>query len=117
MRAEGLQGLCSRRFVPRTTQSDPDQPIAPNRLAERPAPTKPNQTWVTDLTSVWTAEGWLYGTVLLDWGSRRVVGWATADTLHTRLATQAVQMAVQHRQPPQGVRHHSDRGVPYASGE
>jgi putative transposase len=117
LRAEGLHGLCARRFVPRTTHSDHDQPIAPNRLAERPAPTGSNQTWVTDLTYVWTAEGWLYVAVLLDLWSRRVVGWATAETLHTRLATQALQMAVRHRQPPHGGRHHSDRGVQYASGE
>ena len=117
MRSEGLQGLCARRFVPRTTQSDHDQPIAPNRLAQVPAPTGPNQTWVTDLTYVWTAEGWLYVAVLLDLWSRRVVGWATAETLHTRLTTQALQMAVRHRQPARGVLHHSDRGVQYASGE
>ena len=103
--------------MPRTTQSDHDQPIAPNRLAQAPVPTGPNQTWVTDLTYVWTAEGWLYVAVLLDLWSRRVVGGATAETLHTRLATQALQMAVRHRQPPQGVLHHSDRGVQYASGE
>lgn len=117
MRAEQLQGLCARRFVPRTTQSDHDQPIAPNRLAARAAPTGPNQTWVTDMTYVRTAEGWLYVAVLLDLWSRRVVGWATAATLHTRLATLALQMAVRHRQPPPGVLHHSDRGVQYASGE
>lgn len=117
MRREGLQGLCARRFVPRTTQSEHDHPIAPNRLAERPAPTGPNQTWVTDLTYVWTTEGWLYVAVLLDLWSRRVIGWATAATLHTRLATQALQMALHQRQPSRGVLHHSDRGGQYASGE
>jgi transposase InsO family protein len=60
MRMEGLRGLCPRRFVPRTTQSNHDQPIAANRLAQEPAPTGPNQTWVTDLTYVSTQEGWLY---------------------------------------------------------
>jgi len=117
MQAEGIRGLCARRFVPRTTQSDHDHPIAPNELATRPAPTGPNQTWVTDLTYVWTGEGWLYVAVMLDLWSRRVVGWATAQTLHTQLAIQALQMAVRHRQPPKGVLHHSDRGVQYASGE
>lgn len=66
MRAEGLRGLCSRRFVPRTTNSDHDQPIAPNQLAQRPLPTQANQTWVTDLTYVPTGEGWLYVAVILD---------------------------------------------------
>lgn len=117
MKAAGLRGLCPRRFVPCTTQSDHDHPIAPNLLAERPAPTGPNQTWVTDLTYVRTEEGWLYVAVLLDLWSRRVVGWATAATLHARLATSAVRMAIQHRRPPKGLLHHSDRGVQYASSD
>jgi transposase InsO family protein len=117
MKQAGLRGLCSRRYVPCTTQSDHDQPIAPNRLAQRPAPTGPNQTWVSDLTYVWTAESWLYVAVILDLWSRRVVGWATAETLHASLATRALQMALKHRRPPKGLLHHSDRGVQYASGE
>ena len=117
MKAAGLRGLCSRRFVPRTTQSGHDHPIAPNLLGERPAPTGPNQSWVTDLTYVRTAQGWLYVAVMLDLWSRRVVGWATAPTLHASLATRALQMALQHRSPSRGLLHHSDRGVQYASGE
>jgi transposase InsO family protein len=117
MRAEGLRGRCSRRFVPRTTDSGHDQPIAPNRLASAPAPTGPNQTYVTDLTYVWTAEGWLYVAVILDLWSRRVVGWATAPTLHAQLAILALQMAIKHRCPCKGLLHHSDRGVQYACKE
>lgn len=117
MKAAGLRGRCARRFVPCTTQSDHDHPIAPNLLAQRPAPTGPNQTWVSDLTYVGTAEGWLYVAVILDLWSRRVVGWATAETLHASLATRALAMAVKHRRPPTGLLHHSDRGVQYASGE
>ena len=116
MQADGLRGLCSRRFVPRTTHSDHDQPIAPNLLAARPAPTGPNQAWVTDLTYVRTDEGWLYVAVILDLWSRCVVGWATAPTLHAQLAVRALVMALQHRRPPPGLLHHSDRGVQYASG-
>ncbi len=117
MKAAGLRGLCSRRFVPRTTHSDHEHPIAPNLLGERRAPIGPNQTWVTDLTYVRTGQGWLYVAVMLDLWSRRVVGWATAPTLHASLATRALQMALKHRHPPQGLLHHSDRGVQYASGE
>ena len=117
MKAAGLQGLSPKRFVPQTTDSDHDEPIAPNLLAQAPAPTKPNQTWVTDLTYVRTAEGWLYVAVLLDLWSRRVVGWATGETLHASLAGRALQMALQHRRPSLGLLHHSDRGVQYASGE
>ena len=70
---------------------------------------------MTDLTYVWTQEGWLYVAVMLDLWSRRVVGWATGETLHASLAQRALAMAVQHRQPERGLLHHSDRGVQYAS--
>lgn len=66
MRAHGLRAQGGRRFVPRTTDSDPDEPIAPNRLAERPAPDGPNQVWLQDLTYVPTQEGWLYLALVLD---------------------------------------------------
>jgi putative transposase len=62
-------------------------------------------------------EGWLYLAVVLDLCTRRVVGWATADHLRAELAGSALQMALRHRQPPEGVLHHSDRGVQYASEE
>ena len=117
MRSAGIQGLSPKRFVPQTTDSNHDQPIAPNLLAKSPAPTRPNQTWVTDLTYVRTAEGWLYVAVMLDLWSRRVVGWATGETLHASLAKRALTMAIQHRCPGKGLLHHSDRGVQYASGE
>jgi putative transposase len=117
MRDRGLRARQAKRFVPRTTDSDHDQPIAPNRLAAAPAPTGPNQAWVSDLTYVATGEGWLYVAVILDLWSRRVVGWSTGATLHSCLVVAALRMALQHRQPPRGLLHHSDRGVQYASAE
>ena len=117
MRAAGLRGRCPRRFVPRTTDSAHDQPVAPNRLAQAPVPTGPNQIWVSDLTSVATREGWLYVAVILDLWSRRVVGWSAGPTLQACLVVAALRMALKHRQPPRGLLHHSDRGVQYASGE
>ncbi len=117
MKQAGLRGLCARRFVPCTTQSNHDQPIAPNLLAERPAPTGPNQIWVNDLTCVWTDEGWVYVAVILDLWSRRVAGWSTGPTLQSCLVQAALRMALRHRQPSRGLLHHSDRGVQYASGE
>ena len=117
MKQEGLRGLCSRRFVPRTTQSGHDQPIAPNRLAQRPAPTGPDQVWVNDLTYVRRAQGWLHVAVILDLWSRCVVGWNTGPTLQSCLVERALRMALKHRQPPRGLLQHSDRGGPYASGD
>jgi putative transposase len=117
MKQAGLRGLCPKRYVPRTTQSQHDQPIAPNRLAQAPPPTGPNQAWVSDLTYVDTAQGWLYVAVILDLWSRRVVGWSTGPTLQSPLAVAALRMALRHRKPPRGLLHHSDRGVQYASAQ
>jgi transposase InsO family protein len=117
MRADGLRGRCARRDVPRTTDSDHDQPIAPNRLAQAPAPSGPNQIWVSDLTYVKTAEGWLYVAVILDLWSRRVIGWNASASLAAALVLVALRMAVAHRRPGPGLLHHSDRGVQYACAD
>jgi transposase InsO family protein len=117
MKQAGWRGLCPKCFVPRTTDSDHDQPIAPNRLAQAPAPTGPNQVWVSDLTYVATQEGWLYVAVILDLWSRRVVGWSAGPSLQACLVLAALHMALRQRQPPKGLLHHSDRGVQYASAD
>lgn len=117
MRAAGLCGKCPRRFVPCTTPSGHDEPIAPNRLAEHPQPTAPNQVWVSDITHVRTAEGWLYVAAIMDLYSRRIVGWATSASLAAELVLAALAMALLHRRPPAGLLYHSDRGVQYACGD
>ena len=114
---KGLRGKCPRRFVPCTTQSGHAEPIAPNRLAAQPKPTAPNQVWVSDITYVRTAEGWLYVAAILDLYSRRIVGWATGASLAAELVLRALAMALRHRCPPAGLLYHSDRGVQYACGD
>lgn len=117
MQQHGLKARVRKSFVPRTTQSDHDQPIAPHRLAEKRPPDGPNQVWVSDLTYVPTASGWLYLALVMDLWSRRIVGWAMADHLRSELVVAALQMAVTHRRPAHGLIVHSDRGVQYASRE
>lgn len=85
----------------------------PNLLAERPVPSGPNQIWVTDITYIRTAEGWLYLAAILDLWSRRIVGWACAPTLHASLVLAALQRALRQRRPAMGLLHHSDRGSQY----
>lgn len=115
LRAVGRRGLQRRRWVPRTTDSRHDQPIAPNRLAELPAPQHRNQAWLTDITYVPTDEGWLYVAAVMDRWSRRVVGLAMAGHLRTELVSAALRQAQARRQPARGCLHHSDRGCQYAS--
>jgi hypothetical protein len=103
MRAQDLQARPRRAFRPQTTDSRHDGPIAPHRLAERPAaPSRPNEVWVTDFTSIPTRASWLFLAVVLDLYRRRVVGWAFGLQLTATLARAALQMALQHRQPPAG---------------
>ena len=117
MRELHLQGRKRHRRRPRTTDSKHGQPVPANQLAERPAPTGPNQTWVTDITYLMTGEGWLYLAVMLDLWSRRVVGWACAVTLHASLALAALYRALDQRRPPAGLLHHSDRGGQYVDAD
>lgn len=117
MRAAGRRGLQKRRWVPRTTDTRHEQPIAPNRLAEAPPLQHRDQIWVTDITYVPTDEGWLYVAGVMDRWSRRVVGLAMAGHLRTELVGAALHQAHTRRQPAPGCLHHSDRGCQYASAE
>ena len=117
MREQGLQGRAKGRFRVHTTDSNHDQPIAPNRLPELPAPSAPNQIWRGDVTYIHTEEGWLYLAGILDQYSRRLVGWAMSEANDTKLILAAWNMAQTQRQPPAGLVFHSDRGVQYASAD
>ena len=105
-----------KRWRPSTTDSNHRQPVAENWLARVPAPERPDQVWVADITYIDTGEGWLYLAGLLDACTRRLVGWQTSESLDASLVTLAWQKAVRSRQPGPGLLHHSDRGVQYASG-
>ena len=115
MRAQGLYARPRRRYRPCTTESRHQHPIAPNLLRQRPAPSRPNTIWVSDLTYLPTTAGWLFLAVVLDLYSRRVVGWAFSYQLNTSLALAALRMALVQRDPAPGLLHHSDRGCQYAS--
>ena len=117
MKQRGLCGRQKGRYRVQTTDSNHDQPIAPNRLAEAPTATAPNQIWVADITYIPTQAGWLYLAAILDLYSRKIVGWALSERIDTVLVLQALGMAVRHRTPPANLLFHSDRGVQYASGD
>jgi putative transposase len=105
--------LSARRVV--TTQSDPSAQPAPNLLQrEFTAPTT-NWKWVTDVTYVATQEGWLYVAAVLDLFSRAIVSWSMAAIQDEQLVTNALRMALLHREPGHGLLHHSDRGSQYTN--
>jgi transposase InsO family protein len=117
MRRQGIRAKTVRRFR-RTTDSNHAHPIAPNTLARQFAVAQvaaPNRVWVGDITYLSTRAGWLYLAVVLDLGSRRVIGWAMRHTLEGALTADALTMALAGRQPGPGVLHHTDRGSQYAA--
>ena len=119
MRTHGLRVRQKRRFVPRTTIADKASPVAPNHLLERPAARRLNEVWLTDITYIPTAEGWLYLAAEMDAASRRIIGWSTLASLDTALPATALDRALQTRSTASlpELLHHSDRGCQYTSAD
>lgn len=117
MKEQGLHGRQKGRFRPQTTESNHDQPIAPNRLAQMPKPTAPNRIWVGDITYIRTAHSWLYLAAILDVYTRKIVGWSMSPRIDAQLVLSALQMAIGRERPDRELLFHSDRGVQYASAE
>jgi transposase InsO family protein len=111
MRAMGLQARRGRRRTPRTTDSRHDLPVAPNLLGRRFAAEQPDAVWLADISYIPTDEGFLYLAAIEDLATREVVGWSMADHLRAGLCVDALVMALQRCRPPDGLIHHSDRGV------
>jgi len=114
MRANGWRAKAARKFRA-TTNSKHNLPVAPNLLQQDFSAEAPDQKWVTDITYLWTDEGWLYLAVVLDLYSRMVVGWAMSERMTAKLVCDALQMALWRRKKPSGVIVHSDRGSQYCS--
>ena len=114
MRQAGIASRVERKFR-RTTDSNHAQPVAENVLDRQFEVSQPNTTWVADVTSVPTQEGWLDLAVVVDLLSRLVVGWSLDSTMTSRLVVDALSMAVTSRHPGPGLVAHSDRGSQYAS--
>jgi putative transposase len=115
MRDNDVAAKTKRKFRCTTTDSDHNLPVADNLLDRRFNPSEANEVWLADITYIPTREGWLYLAAALDLYSRRVVGWAMAEHMESRLVVDALEMAVQRRLPDEGLLAHSDRGSQYAS--
>ncbi len=116
MRELGLRSRRRRRFKA-TTDSKHTLPVAENVLDRKFDVDAPDVAWVTDITYVWTDEGWLYLAAILDLFSRRVVGHAMSERIDRALVLEALRDAVGRRVPDAGLLHHSDRGSQYASND
>jgi len=126
MRALGLRAKAGRKYKA-TTDSGHSLPVAPNLLGQdfscdtnvgsTSHAKAPNQVWLSDITYLWTREGWLYVCAVLDLFTRRIVGWAIAEHMTRQLVLDALRMAYATRKPAPGLIFHSDRGSQYASAD
>jgi len=116
MKNNGIRAKMKRKFRV-TTDSKHNLPVAPNLLNRNFSPERPNQVWASDLTYVWTKEGWLFLAVIVDLFSRQVVGWSLEKTMTTELISSALRQAYFKRKPGSGLIFHSDRGSQYCSQE
>lgn len=91
--------------------------IAPNIVNQEFKAPSPNVKWVSDITYIWTAEGWLYVAAVMDLFSRKIVGLGMSDQIDTNLIKRALTQAICHRGPKPGLILHSDRGSQYTSYE
>jgi len=116
MRELGLVSRVCKTFKPTTTQADPTKQPAENKLQQNFQADAPNRKWVTDITYIATAAGWVYVAAVMDLFSRKIVGWAVSPSLATDLVQAALRAAVEARRPNgKQLLHHSDRGCQYTS--
>ena len=115
MRQQGWRSIRTRKRRCGLTKAAHNRYVRPNLLAQDFAATRVNEKWVMDTTYIPTQEGWLYLVTVLDLYSRQVVGWAMGQHHDAALATTALDMAIQHQQPPDGLLLHSDRGSEFAN--
>lgn len=116
MKIEGLVAKATRKWRSKT-KSNHSLPAAQNLLGRNFFATKPDEKYVTDITYIGTDEGWIYLAAVMDLYSRKLIGWALADSMPTQLVSDALKMALASRNYPKGVIVHSDRGAQYCSAE
>jgi putative transposase len=114
MRENGLGARRKKRFR-KTTDSRHSFRCAENLVEREFTVDAPNRVWVSDVTYIWTREGWLYLAAILDLYSRKAVGWGLGVRNDTDLVLRALRMAIARRHPESGLIFHSDRGSTYAA--
>ena len=115
MKTAGMRSKTVSAFRVITTDSNHSHPIAPNIVNRNFQCSRKNEVWLTDITYIPTAEGWLYLAAVEDLFTREIVGWSMSEQMESRLVVDALDMALLRCQPKEGLIAHSDRGVQYAS--
>ena len=114
MKLGNIKAKTMRRLKVTTVQNS-KAAASENLLNQNFTALSENQIWTSDITYLWTREGWLYLAVVMDVYSRKIVGWSLSSSLSKELVLKALLMAILHRNPGQGIIFHSDRGSQYTS--
>ena len=114
MRQYNISPIPRKKFKV-TTNSDHSEEISPNLVNRNFNQEAPNRVWVSDITYIWTKQGWLYLAIILDLFSRKIVGWSTSNRITASLIITAMKNALTLRQVDAGLILHSDQGCQYAS--
>jgi len=116
MRLGGIRAVGKRKYRV-TTDSKHTHPVAENLLDRQFSTDRPNAVWLSDITYIWTSEGWLYLAGVIDLYSRMLVGWSMGPRLKAELTLEALRQAIARRNVRPDLMHHSDRGGQYAATE
>ncbi|MFH1374706.1 MAG: IS3 family transposase [bacterium] len=116
MRLSGIRAVVKRKYRV-TTNSKHNHPVAENLLNRQFSSDRPNAVWLSDITSIWTSEGWLYLAGVIDVHSRMLVGWSMSHRVTAELTLDALRQAIARREIRPKLMHHSDRGGQYAATE
>lgn len=114
MRKNNIQAKTRKKWKA-STYAKHKLPVANNLLKQNFVTDKPNNVWTSDITYIWTDEGWLYLCIVLDMFSRQIIGWSMDKTMKKELVLSALSLAIGRRNPSTGLIFHSDQGVQYAS--
>ena len=115
MRKNGIKSKIVKNYKV-TTNSKHNESINPNLLSGNFQVSEPNKVWVSDITYIWTVEGWLYLTVIMDLFNREILGSSRSKSLSTESTViKAFEEACKRRTPSLGLIFHSDRGIQYCS--
>ena len=105
MREAGIHAVAKKKYRV-TTDSKHTLPVAANSLNRNFSVNKLNQSWVADITYLYTEEGWLYLSTIMDLYSRKIVGWSMENRITQELVSEALYMAIKQRKPSQGLLLH-----------
>ena len=116
MQVNGIRAIGKRKYRA-TTNSKHAHPVAENLLNREFSVDRPNAVWLSDITYIWTSEGWLYLAAVIDLYSRLSVGWSMGSRVNAELTLDALRQGIRRRKVCPDLMHHSDRGSQYASGD